>query len=598
MKKLGIFCLLFMIALSSCRDNIDDVNTKEDPYVPPIVNYNPQTLPVNGSITGFVADEAGEPIADADVKVGTLSTTTDDFGHFFFNDITLNANGTVVTVKKAGYFAGSRRFYAVENERNRVKVEMLTKTFSESFNATDGAVVATNGGASVTFAPNSIKKADGTIYNGTVRVAAKWLDPADPTTLDQMPGNLQGVNVEVEEVVLGTYGMIAVELESDAGESLNISEGNTATLSMPVPANLQGGAPAEIPLWTYNEDFGIWVEEGKATLENGVYTGEVSHFSFWNCDYPYPLVTFEAVLQDNNGNPLPNYKIAISLSTNWGPFTGVGYTCPDGSIEGLIPANEDLVLEIIGLCGEVLYSQNIGPFADDTDLGVISIDPSTMNVTIITGELIDCDDNLVTEGVVKFSFDNTSVYEYVTGGTFSSTFSTCDNSTDVEVIGIDLGNLKQSDPVTTSSNGTFDVGQIKACDIDVEEYIRITVDDGANSKTLVYTVANVYQDSTITGLGTSFVYWGNNPGGNLNIYMQVDGLTAGDYSNSNYVEIFADAANEIYFGQGENFSSFIIDTYGNVGELVEGTFGGTMTNFGVNPPMQVTVTGDFSITRQ
>ncbi len=599
MKKLGIFCLLFILALSSCRDNIDNVDTTEEPYVPPIINYNPQSLAVNGSITGFVADEAGEPIANADVKVGSLTAVTDDFGHFFFTDITLDAKGTIVSVKKAGYFTGSRRFYAAENKVHRVKIEMLPKSTTGSFDAASGGVVTTQEDASVTFPPNSIKKADGTIYSGTVNVAAKWLDPSSPRTLDQMPGNLQGVNSEVEEVVLGTYGMIAVELESDAGEALNISEGNTATLSMPVPASMQADAPSEIPLWSFNEQYGIWVEEGKATLQNGTYIGEVSHFSFWNVDVPYPLITFEAVIEDDNGNPLSNYLVTISINTAVGVFTGTGYTGQDGSIAGLIPANEDLVLEIVDICGAVIYSQNIGPFADDVDLGTIEVDPSTMNLTTITGELLDCNGASVAEGVVMIQFSGQTVYEYVQGAPFEVTFSTCSSTTAVDVIGVDLSDLKQSDPVSAGTNGSFDVGEITVCDQQLENYILITVDDGTNATTVIYSPAQVFQDSTVVGgMGTSFVYLdNNNPAGAYSIFFQVEGVAAGNYDGSNYIEVFSDFTNNWAFGQGENFDTFTIDEYGDVGEPIIGSFEGTLTNWAVQPAVQVDVTGQFNIIR-
>ena len=119
-----------------------------------------------------------------------------------------------------------------------------------------------NGGGTIVFAPNTIQKSDGTPYTGTVKVAAKWLDPSDPSTMAKMPGNLFGVNSRSEEVVLGTYGMIAVELESEAGESLNILSGNTAKVTTPVRTSMLNNAPNEIPLWSYNEEYGVWVEEG------------------------------------------------------------------------------------------------------------------------------------------------------------------------------------------------------------------------------------------------------------------------------------------------------------------------------------------------
>lgn len=591
MKKLGILCLLFIIALSACRDNKDDVTTTEVPYVPPIINWTPTTALVNGSVTGFVTNEAGEPVANASVKVGTLTTTTDDYGHFFITDKSLNAKGTVVLVEKAGYFNGSRRFSAVENETNRVKIEMISKSFDYNFNAADGGTVQTADGASIVFPPNVIKKNDGTIYTGEVKVAAKWLDPSNVQTLDRMPGNLQGVDREAKEVALGTYGMMAVELESDAGEALNISEGNTATLSMPIPASLQGNAPSEIPLWSYNEEHGVWVEEEfAATLSNGVYVGEVSHFSFWNCDYPYPLIELTANLENQNGDPLSNYRVVITL----GIFTGSGYTCPDGSLTALVPADEDLVMEVYSICGDVLYSQNIGPFADDTSLGTITISNSSVYQTTIAGDLVDCFNAPVQNGVIIVEFDGRTVYEYVTGGTFDMSFTTCSNSADVTLIGTDIDALVQSDPLTFAANGTYNGVQVSACGVQLQNYISISV-DGATPAT-IYNPSYAYPDSTATGLNaTSFNHYLNNA---AYIYFTVDGMTAGDYSGSNSIFSFSDFTNGWDFGQGQSFDNFNISQYGAVGEEIIGTFGGTLTNYAVQPPATVTVTGSFNIIRQ
>ena len=93
--------------------------------------------------------------------------------------------------------------------------------------------------------------------------------------------------------------MMAVELQGASGESLNIAEGSTATLTFPIPQEILGNAPAEIPLWSFNENLGLWVEESVASLQGSNYVGEVSHFSFWNCDAPFELVELSFQLVDH-----------------------------------------------------------------------------------------------------------------------------------------------------------------------------------------------------------------------------------------------------------------------------------------------------------
>ena len=116
-----------------------------------------------------------------------------------------------------------------------------------------GGTIAISTDVTVDFIGGGFFLSNGDAYNGTVHVAAKYLDPTIPATFDQMPGNLQGVNNAAEEVVLNTYGMIAVELQGDNGEPLNINADNPATIKVGVPNTVLGNAPAEIPLWFFDE---------------------------------------------------------------------------------------------------------------------------------------------------------------------------------------------------------------------------------------------------------------------------------------------------------------------------------------------------------
>ena len=59
-----------------------------------------------------------------------------------------------------------------------------------------------------------------------------------------------------------------------------------------------------MPLWYFDEDGGYWIEDGVATLQGNTYVGEVTHFTFWNYDFPYPSATLCITLQDESGNPL------------------------------------------------------------------------------------------------------------------------------------------------------------------------------------------------------------------------------------------------------------------------------------------------------
>ena len=55
---------------------------------------------------------------------------------------------------------------------------------------------------------------------------------------ETIPGSFMADNKEGKRVSLTSFGMLAVELESLTGETLQIAPGNTATLSIPIPPSI------------------------------------------------------------------------------------------------------------------------------------------------------------------------------------------------------------------------------------------------------------------------------------------------------------------------------------------------------------------------
>ncbi len=572
MKKLGIFTLLCLLIFSSCRKDINIDEEMSSTSRPSIENYEPKVETIVGDITGFIIDENGEPVIDANVTMDGDNTTTDDYGHFFFTGKNMNKLGALVKVQKEGYFKGSRRFFPNANQDNRVKIQLLTKSFDDSFNTVDGGTVSMINGASVDFPANSIHTEAGGTYIGTVKVAMKWMDPSQAATLDQMPGNLQGLNADVEEMALTTYGMMAVELEGESGEALNIATGMTATISMPVPADMLSAAPFEIPLWSYNEEHGLWVEESTATLQNGVYVGEVSHFSFWNCNLPFDYVNLDLTVVDDNGIPLDNYLVTLTIVSGTMAGTiepttsGSGWTDANGNVSGAIPANEELTLEVKGVCGAVLFNSTVGPYSIDAT-ETITPSASMVNNTTISGVLLDCDGNPVTNGVVIATFNGGKIYHY-TASNFSYTLNTCGGIGDVTIIGVDLDALEQGPYVIAPAGTTTDLGPVSACGNPTPNTITVTI--GAESRNYI----NAFEHVGTPTAGHTMIGVEDIGGGGA-ISITFEGLTTGDYSMSNFVEMLRDDTMGWEFYSNSGFSTFDVTQYDTKligtasGELIE-----------------------------
>ncbi|MBK7410804.1 MAG: hypothetical protein IPJ40_23765 [Saprospirales bacterium] len=291
----------------------------------------------------------------------------------------------------------------------------MKKVIAGEFESATGGLVELAGQeVAIDFPVDGVVDGSGQPYSGTVKVAIQYLDPTASDLDQRMPGNLLGFNDRDGERVLSTFGMVAVELTGAQDQKLQLADNKPATLTVTVPASLQSNAPASIPLWHFDESVGIWVEEGEAMLENGKYVGKVSHFSFWNCDAPFPVVHMSgSIFLNTNDNPLSGVQVRITIVSS--SFSGYGWTDENGVFGGDIPAGEALVLEILDLCGEVVYTENIGPFSADVVLADLILPSSAFtNMPVnISGTLVDCDGNPVPNGYVKVMLGGTASVFYV-----------------------------------------------------------------------------------------------------------------------------------------------------------------------------------------
>ena len=97
------------------------------------------------------------------------------------------------------------------------------------------------------------------LSNGPAEVYARWLDPTSPELGALMPGALMARDDDGRERVLATYGMAAFELKTPAGEDLVLKSGQFVEIEIPIPAELAGTAPTEIPLWYFDLEEERWL---------------------------------------------------------------------------------------------------------------------------------------------------------------------------------------------------------------------------------------------------------------------------------------------------------------------------------------------------
>lgn len=540
---------------------------------------------INSSVSGFVTDENNAAVSGATVTIGSTTLLTDKYGYFEVNNVQVVKEAATVAVNRNGYFKAVKTYIAREGKKAFFRIKLIPKTIAGSFASGTGGTVTLSNGLRVSLPANAVvNQATNAAYSGTVNVAAYWLDPTASDLAAIMPGDLRGTNADGNVQVLTTYGMVAVQLTGAGGEALQVAAGKKATLSMPIPSSIISAAPASIPLWYFDETNGLWKEEGTATKTGNSYVGDVSHFSFWNCDVPANIVQFDCTVVTANGQPVPNAFVKIHVQNN-PASTGYGYTNASGYVNGAIPANAQLVLEVYGnaTCATPAYSQTFTTGTANISLGNIVISTATSLATI-SGKVLDCSNNPVSNGYIVMRSNNSYTRTALSGtGTYSLNILLCGSpgSSTVTLSGEDAANNQQSLLANYTINpGNNSIPDIQACGTSLIEFFDYSID--GTSYHLGLPADSVFQVLQVNG--TNLIIGAKKPISNIaeaDVMMNNTGITLG--STQPAVNFYTD---KLPFGTLLTSSTGVtITEYGSIGEFMSGYTSGTLTYNGTSYSM-------------
>lgn len=488
MQKFVVALLLVFFSLLSFHCQ------KEVSYSRGNSNNNNDPSPVMATVQGNIVDETGQPAAGVMIKAGSKTAITDADGYFRIVNAALDKKSSLVTAEKSGYFKAYRSFMATTGA-NHINIKLIEKKLAGTISNTGGEVVLASG-AKVLLPSNAVVKQTGGSYNGTINVYAAFINPTASDIGQLVPGSFMANDAANKRVILTSYGMMAVELESTTGEKLQIATGSAATLTMPIASSIQSTAPASISLWYVDEQNGIWKEEGTATKTGTQYVGQVKHFSFWNCDVSSQTINLSMTLKNNEGSPLVHVPVRIKRTAAGFASQGYGYTDSLGQVNGLVPASESLLLEVLDPCNNAVYTQNIGPYSQNTSLGTVTVNNIGNSLVTITGRIVNCSGTPVTNGYAIIGYDNRSSYVNVNNnGQFSLSFTRCTASPAAcDITGVDnatqqqgtITNISVVSPVTNA-------GTITACGVSAAQYINYTL-NGTN-----YSLSSATQADSLMG---------------------------------------------------------------------------------------------------
>lgn len=262
-----------------------------------------------GSISGIVTSGGGLPLSGATVSTATKSTTTNEEGYFVLTAVP--EGSTLVSFTYTNYMSTFR--VAQVSSATAIHypdVALLVSGIAEFASGDGDAIVAPGNNGSVVFEADSFVNGAGDPYDGNVTVMINAMNTDNDDFYGAFPGEYAGIREDGSEVVLVSYGIMAIELLGADKSPLMMADGVTAELSLTISAEKAATAPATIPMWYFDENDGQWHEEGEAALVGNTYTADVAHFTTWNWDVPVSdICSVTGFVVDNLGRPVADARV-------------------------------------------------------------------------------------------------------------------------------------------------------------------------------------------------------------------------------------------------------------------------------------------------
>jgi len=358
------------------------------------------TAPIDesGVVAGTVFTPDRSTLSGVTVAIGDKSTTTDSNGRFFLTGID-PATNVKVDFNKSGYIPGQKVVKVEKSQTTYTSCTLFTPVTSQ-FSAAQGSMIM-DAGTYITLPENAFVTPSGAQFNGTVQAEMRYFDPTYPQSLDAFPGSFSGVLTNGNEVMFESFGFLYASFRdaSNPTSVLQLANGKTAQIQSLIPSSLLPNAPETIPIWYYNDTTGKWMEDGSATKTGSYYICEVSHFTFWNFDYPITVEDQSTltgqVVSSSTKSPVAGAQV-VATGVNYSGYT-LAYTNSSGVFSITVKASAQVRLQAFAGINASTPSAVINtPASGGTlDTGVITI--QDLSFTIV-GKLVDASGVALSQG--------------------------------------------------------------------------------------------------------------------------------------------------------------------------------------------------------
>ncbi|MCB1188461.1 hypothetical protein KDL29_14960 [bacterium] len=304
-----------------------------------------------GSITGTVVSGVDQsPLLATVTLEGQDPVQTGLDGRFSFSGLEPAAR-LAIQVSADGFRDNTAVYAVVAGTTREQRIEMLMRAPGQTIDAAAGGFVLGTAQSSLQIPADSLVDSLGHPLAGSVSVQFSYIDPTDEAQMDAAPGDFCARQLDDSIAMLESFGMVEVFIDDGIGGQANLTPGSAAPVSFPIQPEQLADAPDTMPLYSFDESTGMWVEEGILTKDPGgaSYSGELTHFSTWNCDRPLITTCIEVLVVDTEQQPIEGAFVEVEGVDYSGSSSG--YT--DASGKAHIPCRIDSTVMVIANYGDV-----------------------------------------------------------------------------------------------------------------------------------------------------------------------------------------------------------------------------------------------------
>ncbi len=336
-------------------------------------------------VVGTVTDVTGTPLADVEVRSGDAMVLSAADGGF---ELEVSADEAVIVhLHKPGFVRGLERVTVRENIPSVLRPVLRTEAPAIPLDADAGGEILGMRGARIDAPAGAFVTRDGVEISGMVDVHLTPLNPAIPAEYDAYPGDGLARTTDGGLVQLETFGVLDVTVRQ-GGEDLTIAEGMGVEIEIPLPDPAPAQLPDAVALWGFDEEAGVWEEEGIATLDAaaGIYRGTITHLSPWNADQPLEATCIRGHVENEAGQ-----AVAGSLVYAEGlDYLGGSTATSDADGEFCVPVRKNSQVEITAFdWGNGAAVRQVASGGEDTEVPPVCTDPRCRDEgvwTIVQGE--------------------------------------------------------------------------------------------------------------------------------------------------------------------------------------------------------------------